>query len=363
MTLAPVRRPECLDGSVKSCDSPSQDEIRERSVGLPARVSTMPGSLVSSCYNFSHHRSNAATQDFLIHQHDCYELYYYVSGDMRFLYDGTEYALSPHTLILVVPGVLHGIRVLSEKTYERYTFHFTSRIFAGEREGLLLRLLPTLDSVRKRNSFIPFFLEGCDRFPVLKKLNAILSLPDLDIGPENEQILASSLMESLLIHLYLIHAKDASLAAPRPAEKDPPELAEILDYLRRHPSERITLDRLSQRFYISRSQLNNLFQRHFHTGAMGYITLQRLSYARKLLRSGIPAAEAAAAIGYSDYSTFYRAYLRHMGHSPADDKSNADTEWIGYSFDPEPAMEAYGSRSTDQFPDISFENNVYDPLE
>ena len=164
---------------------------------------------------------------------------------MRFLYDGTEYALSPHTLILVVPGVLHGIRVLSEKTYERYTFHFTSRIFAGEREGLLLRLLPTLDSVRKRNSFIPFFLEGCDRFPVLKKLNAILSLPDLDIGPENEQILASSLMESLLIHLYLIHAKDASLAAPRPAEKDPPELAEIAGSILSQTGKRVNRCRLT----------------------------------------------------------------------------------------------------------------------
>ena len=326
-------------------------------------VNAMPGFLKSSCYNFSYHRSNATTPDFLIHQHDCYELYYYVSGDMRFLYDGTEYALSPHTLILVVPGALHGIRVFSEQVYERYTFHFTSGIFSREREGLLLRLLPTLESVRKRNSYIPFFLEGCDRYPIRKKLDTILSLPDLDSGPENEHILASSLMEALLIHLYLIHAKDASLASPRPAEKDPPELAEIMDYLRRHPSERITLDRLSRRFYISRSQLNNLFQRHYHTGVMGYITLQRLSYAQKLLRSGIPAAEAAAAIGYSDYSTFYRAYLRHMGHSPADDKGNADIEWNGSPFGPEFAMEAYGSRSTDKFPDISFENNAYDPLE
>ena len=87
----------------------------------------MPGNLVSDHCNFSYHRSNAATSAFLIHQHDCYELYYYISGDLRFLYDGTEYAPAPHTMFLVVPGVLHGIHVLSDTTYERYTFHFTPR--------------------------------------------------------------------------------------------------------------------------------------------------------------------------------------------------------------------------------------------
>ena len=96
---------------------------------------------------------------------------------------------------------------------------------------------------------------------------------------------------------------------------------------------------------------------------MGYVTLQRLSYAQKLLQSGIPAAEAAAAIGYSDYSTFYRAYLRHMGHPPMDDKGSTESELSGAFSDPLIPMVGSASREGEQFPDISFENNAYDPLE
>ena len=127
----------------------------------------MPGSLVSDHCNFSYHRSNAATSAFLIHQHDCYELYYYISGDLRFLYDGTEYAPAPHTMFLVVPGVLHGIHVLSDTTYERYTFHFTPRFFARERQDLLHRLLPNLESVRKRASMC---MVVCPPMPRPRKL-------------------------------------------------------------------------------------------------------------------------------------------------------------------------------------------------
>lgn len=327
-------------------------------------------SLVSNVCNFSHHRSNVPTSNLLIHQHDCYELYYMVSGDMHFIYDGTEYALAPHTMILVVPGALHGIQVLSEETYERYTFHFVPQIFPRERQDFMLRLLPNLNTVRSRTSPIPFFLEHCEKLPVLSVLQTILALPDRHSDPAVQRFFSSSLLESLLIQLYLAEAKKPSFQPPRPTAEDPPELAQILDYLRRHPNERITLARLSERFFISRSQLNNLFQRYYHTSVMDYVASQRLSYGRKLLQSGIPAAEAASYIGYGDYSTFYRAYQRHFGHPPAEDKGNPNegshtSGWASSILfaDPEEPMKASGISDQAEFPDISFENNAYDPLE
>ena len=53
----------------------------------------MESRIVSETYNFAHLLSEVATQSFLIHSHDCYELYYFVSGEMQYLYDGTEYTL------------------------------------------------------------------------------------------------------------------------------------------------------------------------------------------------------------------------------------------------------------------------------
>lgn len=325
-------------------------------------------SLVSNVYNFSHHKSNAATAGMLIHQHECYELYYFVSGNMHFIYDGTEYALTPHTMILIAPEALHGIQILTDETYERYTFHFVPEMFAKERQATMQRLLPTLRTVRKRNSPLPFFLEHSDQFNIRSVLDTILAIPERHSDPEMQYFLASSLFENLFVYIYA--TLPASPVLPKPAETDPAELAPILDYFRRHPSDRISLDRLSEKFYISRSQLNNLFQRYFKTSVMEYVKVHRLEYAQKLLLNGIPAAEVASAVGYEEYSTFYRAYQKHFGHSPTQDKGIRKPDykidgWLpSIPFDdPGINMQARENREKMEFPDISFENNAYEPLE
>ena len=180
------------------------------------------------------------------------------------------------------------------------------------------------------------------------------------------------LFQALIVRLYLACA-GSSIQMPALAEDDPPELASVLDYLRRHPSDRITLETLSERFFISRSHLNNLFRKYFHTSVMTYVTGQRLSYAQKLLLSGMSAAEAASAVGYTDYSTFYRSYSKHFGHPPGADKAATedarDTQMlnlmgrIGF-VDPITAMQAQSPlEQPADFPDIGFANNEYAPLE
>ncbi|MBQ9309225.1 MAG: helix-turn-helix transcriptional regulator [Clostridia bacterium] len=328
--------------------------------------------LVSDIYNFSHHQSTVATSSYLIHQHMCYELYYIVSGNMHFLFDGSEYTLNPHTLLIIPPGALHGIHILTDATYDRYTFHFVPQLFPRERQEPLLRILPSLETVRSGKSAIPFLLEDAGRFHVQESLDRILAIPDQFTSVGHQHFFASALLEEFLIRLYLSCADSPTFVPPNTVIPDPPELANILDYLRRHPSEKISLEQLSERFFISRSQLNNLFQRHFQTSVMEYIAKQRLSYAQKLLLSGMPASEVAVTVGYSDYSTFYRAYSKHIGHPPAQDKGNENPEhakllhgWakaIPFS-DPLTSMTAMGTLKQTSLPDIGFKDHGYDPLE
>ena len=325
--------------------------------------------IISDYYNFARHTSEVVTDKYLIHNHDCYELYYIVRGDMTYLYDGNEYPLSPHTLLLIPPGVIHGIQIHSKAPYERYTFHFVPSFFAKERQTAILQLLPTMETARSRTSPIPFFIEHADRFHVQERLEEILSLSLK--SKETEHFLAPILMESLLVSLYL-SGSEGMQSIPNFNQPVPKELAEILDYLRRHPSDKITLEKLSSRFYISRSQLNNLFRKYFDTSVMDYVTGQRLSYAQQLLYNGMPAASVAATIGYTDYSTFYRAYTKHIGHPPTRDKGprgNAEDEGIqgflnGVPFnDPTEAMRSERVLRQTKLPDIGFDNHAYDPLD
>ena len=84
------------------------------------------------------------------------------------------------------------------------------------------------------------------------------------------------------------------------------------------------------------------------------------------------AADVALTIGYTDYSTFYRAYSKHMGHPPNQDKSGSsgdmhsdDVEWSAVIpfRDPVEAMRTERALQQKTLPDIGFENNAYDPLD
>lgn len=329
----------------------------------------MAEQIVSNTYNFSHHQSQALTPNFIIHSHSCYELYYFVSGDLSYLYDGTEITPAPHSLMIISPSTLHGIHVLSSRTYDRYTFHFTDSFFPEDHRDRFVHLLPSLNTVRDKSSPIPFFVEHADRFSAQQTLDEILALRNRD--EVSQEFFAPILLESLLSRLYLGSSSNEHFL-PSGIVQDPPELAPVLDYIRRHLSERITLDSLAEKFYLSRSQLNHLFRKHFNTSVMNYVSMQRLSYAQKLLTSGMSASEVASTVGCSDYSTFYRSYTKHFGHPPKDDLGNSNvfpgtggSDWVDLFPWAETAQRAPAARkpALSVFPDIGFENNAYDPLE
>ena len=82
----------------------------------------------------------------------------------------------------------------------------------------------------------------------------------------------------------------------------------------------MTLDQLSDRFYISKHHLNKVFRRATGTTVFDYLLHKRIVLAQELLIDGLSAQEAAARTGFGDYSSFYRSYRRILGHSPLQDR-------------------------------------------
>lgn len=111
-------------------------------------------------------------------------------------------------------------------------------------------------------------------------------------------------------------------AAAAPDSKDETEnrVTEILFYMNKHLSEPITLDDISAHFYISKHHLNKVFRRATGTTVMDYLMRKRVVYAQLLLNNGCHAKEAAFSSGFGDYSSFYRAYVKTLGHTPGKDR-------------------------------------------
>ena len=96
---------------------------------------------------------------------------------------------------------------------------------------------------------------------------------------------------------------------------------EILRYINEHLTERLTLEELADKFYMSKNHLTAIFKRAAGTTVARYILYKRMTIARKELAEGTPAAEAAIKAGFGDYSSFFRAYRKMFGCAPSDQQA------------------------------------------
>lgn len=82
------------------------------------------------------------------------------------------------------------------------------------------------------------------------------------------------------------------------------------------PAAPVTLADLARESDLSRFQVLRAFLRVTGLTPHAYIVQRRLDVARRLIRAGMPLAEAAAASGFADQSHMTRTFTRRYGVSP-----------------------------------------------
>ena len=99
------------------------------------------------------------------------------------------------------------------------------------------------------------------------------------------------------------------------AEK-PDLLDEVLAYVENHFSDRITLEETAKHFYVSVSTITQLFRQKMGTSFYRCVTQRRLISAKTLIREGKSLEDVSRAVGFADYSSFYRAFKKEYGITP-----------------------------------------------
>lgn len=275
----------------------------------------MYSEIISQNYHAAHNISHITSENFLIHSHDFYELHYFVSGHIRYLFSGTEYIPRQHTLMIFPPNLFHGVHVCSEEPYDRHTLHFTAELLPREYRELLMGSLPTEESIRSGVRTIPYMIENADQLELLPHFEEYQKLAGTP--EEIQKCLVSALTQLLLSKLLVYSSAQVPMSAEHIRQGASPELESILSYINQNLTQKLSLDILTRQFYISKSKLNALFHKRLNCTAMEYITRRRLNYSQQLLINGFSAAQAGAASGFGDYTSFYRAYSKYMGYSPA----------------------------------------------
>lgn len=252
-----------------------------------------------------------ATEKYDLHCHNFYEIYYFLEGEASYLVEGQKYELTPCSMLLLAPGVFHGVWIRSDKHYRRYAMHFHPDILSVERRKLLLSVFPS----SRKSPRQKVYFEHMETFQIEALFRTLCEYKEYP-----EKIRSHLLpvgVEALLGRIYSIQEKESVLPEQH---MDNDFIMGILIYLNRNLEQNITLDLLSEEFQVSKQYLNRAFRKGVGTTIIDYLLQKRIMYAQQLLINGCSATEAAERAGFQDYSSFYRSYKKKLGHSPLDDR-------------------------------------------
>ena len=251
------------------------------------------------------------------HYHEFCKILMLVSGQGSYFVDGRRYQLSPGDIVLIGSRSVHKPELSEGVAYERIILYVSPEylqrmstpecdlrsVFSGEK-GHVLR-------------------------PKEQRRKALFSMAaalERDIGSDafGRDILSQADLLRLVVELGRSMA-DPAADLPRPSTTKNRRILEIMEYLDRNLSEEIDIDRLAERFFISKFYMMRLFQKETGTTIYGYLTQKRLLKARELMASGMRATESCYACGFHSYSSFTRAFGKYFGTTPT---GRADTALV-----------------------------------
>lgn len=244
---------------------------------------------------------------FTMHVHEQCEIYCFVSGDAEYLVEGARYPLNAGSVLIMRPAESHKVKILGGGKYERYAVNFPPS-FTERLDPRRVLMEPFFERPLGRGNLYPAPELGGE---------ALKLLGEMCRGGEGyeRQLLISTRLFSILEMIYKAYLKRET------AEYAPPtELSEqIVTYVNNNLFEELSIPALAERFFLSASQLSRVFRRATGASPWEYIIIKRLTAAREKIRRGKPAGYAAESCGFSDYSAFYRAYVKRFGCPPKDD--------------------------------------------
>ena len=258
-------------------------------------------------FRLFHLNSRGSTQ-VEYHYHEFCKALFLVQGSGGYFVDGQRYRLQSGDIVLLDAHSIHRPELDPDSTYERIILYISPEylqrqstaqcslrsVFSGE-SGHVLRL----NGEQKQKIFrMAFQLER-----------------DLSEEGFGREILSNAGLLRLLVELGR-NRENPETSGPSPVMPRSERIAQILRYIDAHLAEDLDAEIIANAFFISKYHMMRQFRRETGTTVHLYITQKRLVKARELMDSGMRATEACYRCGWRSYSSFTRAYGKHLGTTP-----------------------------------------------
>lgn len=248
-----------------------------------------------------------------MHIHDCYEIYYSISGGKQFLIDNRFYAIAPGDLFIINQYESHKLTQIDSMVHERIVLSihpdYTKKISTPETD------LDHCFTNRGEHFQHKISLNKEQQKRFLYFVNKITSAE----GFAHDIIEQAAFMELMVMINALsvaTGAKDELLPDSMATYKYNHQVDDILAYINQNISNDISIEQIAGEFFLSESYICRIFKSATGTTIGKYITARRISIAKALLNEGVSVSEAFERSGFTDYSNFFKAFTKAVGVSP-----------------------------------------------
>lgn len=242
----------------------------------------------------------------VLHAHETCEIYCIYRGNGHYITEGTRHKFEHGKILLMRSGESHRADLTGDEPYARMVFHFHPEVVDSiDPERKLLR--PFFDRpLGLHNVYDRSVVAQTGIYELFRKMT-------LFTGDHYKDCLhATSLLFAVLDELCTLFDAGLYNAPTQSAEL----MHDVVAYVNDNLTSPLSVEQICEKFYLSRGQLNRHFKSSTGTTVWDYIVTKRLMLAKAYLSDGMGAQEAARACGFTDYSAFYRAYLKKHGTSP-----------------------------------------------
>ena len=242
-----------------------------------------------------------------IHIHDCYEIYYSISGGKQFLIGNKFYDINPGDLFVI----------------NQFESHYVSKIDKMEHERIVISIHPDfLKSIstnktdlsycfthRDKNFSHKIELDKNYKDRFIYFINKIISSE----GFGSDRIEYSTFIELMTSLTKLFVDNEDSSLLPYKYNN---QIQDIINHINDKVTEGITVKSIAKHFFLSESYICRVFKLATGTTINKYITARRISMAKSLLSNGASINDVYIECGFNDYTNFLKSFKKAVGVSP-----------------------------------------------
>jgi len=273
----------------------------------------------NSAENFHIQKVDKVTEAQKPHTHDYFQIYFISKGSLEHHVENQSAQLSQGDMFIIPPGVAHYISPSPNTVF--YSFSFMEELFQDPytNSKLARNFLRSLHN--KENIYVkPKILMNSEEIFYIENIMAhiLKEFRNKPIAYYDTVQAYAQLLVTMLAREYF-SKNDHSI--PEHFEDNKQFVLHCVEYIENNFADKITLNEISKKSAMSKSNFCALFFKITGHSFTGYLNACRIKAATSYIKKGYKITAIYGLCGYNDFSTFNRNFNKIMGMSPREYKN------------------------------------------